>query len=235
LVVDGPIPESLDQIIDRFVLDNDLIVCRLPENKGLFNALNHGLKIIDTEWTVRSDADDYNRPDRFESLSNAFCQATETLDIVGSEILEVDKDGTKIAVRRTPQCHSDIVHYARKRSPFNHMTVAFRTQLVKDVGGYPDVYLKEDYALWVQLLANGARAANVPDTLVHATTGREMYKRRGGLRYAFSEFKLQKLLVKCGLKGWGVALLHGTVRSIVFLAPARLRSMIYLKFLRDNA
>lgn len=235
LVVDGPVPEVLEKVIVSFELREGLTVHRLANNQGLFNALNFGLKHIETEWTVRADADDYNRPDRFQAMSDALYQATGNLDIFGSAIQEVDTDGTKIAVRRTPAKHEEIISFARKRNPFNHMTVAFRTKCAKEAGGYPDVYLKEDYALWVQILANGARAANVSDTLVHAATGQGMYKRRGGLRYAVSEIKLQRHLIKCGFKRSGVAILHGTVRSMLFLAPVGLRAFFYKKFLRRDA
>lgn len=235
LVVDGPVPNELEQVIASFELREGISVHRLVKNLGLFNALNYGLNHIETEWTVRADADDYNRPDRFEALSDALYQAERNLDIIGSAIKEVDIDGIEIAVRRTPAKHEEIISFAVKRNPFNHMTVAFRTKCAKEAGGYPDVYLKEDYALWVKMLANGARAANVSDTLVHATTGYGMYKRRGGLRYAVSEIKLQRHLIKCGLKGPGGAILHGALRSMLFLAPVGLRAFLYKNFLRRDA
>ena len=235
LVVDGPVPDGVEQVIASFEDNEALTVYRLTKNKGLFNALNYGLKHIETEWTVRADADDYNRPDRFQAMSDALVQVGGQLDLFGSAIREVDTDGTEIAVRRTPANHGEIISFARKRNPFNHMTVAFRTKCAKDAGGYPDVYLKEDYALWAQMLANGARAANISDTLVHATTGQGMYKRRGGLRYAVSEIKLQSHLTKCGLKRSGSAILHGTVRSMLFLAPAGFRAFCYRTFLRRDA
>jgi glycosyltransferase involved in cell wall biosynthesis len=234
LVVDGAVPDTLEQIITSFEPRKNLVVCRLAHNQGLFKALNHGLDQIETEWTVRADADDYNRPDRFKAMSNALEQAAGELDIFGSAIQEVDMNGTEIAVRRTPAKHEDIINFARKRNPFNHMSVAFRTKSAEEAGGYPDVFLKEDYALWAQMLANGARAANVSDTLVHATTGPGMYKRRGGLRYVASEIKLQKHLIKCGLKGPGMAIFHGIFRSMFFLGPTGLRAFFYTKFLRRN-
>lgn len=234
LVVDGPVTIELEDVIAKFEHREDLAVYRLTRNQGLAKALNYGLNRIETEWTMRADADDYNCAHRFQAMSNALHQAGGQLDIFGSAIQEVDPDGTEIAVRRTPATHDEIIQFVRKRNPFNHMTVAFRTKCAKDAGGYPDVYLKEDYALWVKMLANGARAANLPDKLVRATTGYGMYKRRGGLRYAASELKLQKLLIKCGFKNSFFAILHGTMRSVLFLAPFQLRAVFYKKFLRHD-
>lgn len=98
--------------------------------------------------------------------------------------------------------------------------------------GYPDIHLKEDYALWASIFACGAKAANMPETLVRATTGRDMYRRRGGIRYALAEIALQKHLVNVGLKSKHMAILHGLARSTIFLMPSSIRGWIYKKILR---
>jgi hypothetical protein len=128
--------------------------------------------------------------------------------------------------------HQEIVVYARYRNPFNHMTVAYRSRLARICGGYPQIHLKEDYALWASMIGAGAKTQNLPDPLVHATAGVDMYRRRGGLRYALAEINLQRHLVRCGLKGTTSAALHGLLRASVFLMPAVLRGWIYEKYLR---
>ena len=143
--------------------------------------------------------------------------------------------GKQLAVRRAVAQHDDIRRYAAYRNPFNHMTVAYRTDLALRCGGYPNIHLKEDYALWALMLASGARALNLPDILVLATAGREMYRRRGGLRYALAEIALQRHLVRNGLKSPPAALLQGLARSIVFIFPSFIRGWIYEKILRNSA
>jgi glycosyltransferase involved in cell wall biosynthesis len=232
LVVDGPVPKTLLNAIMRYQVEYGIDILSLPANVGLAHALNAGLMEVKTNWVVRADADDYNVPDRFAMQANALMQTKNSVDLIGGAIREVEPDGREIAVRRTAEKHADILRYAIYRNPFNHMTVAYRTQVVLRCGGYPDIYLREDYALWVQMFVSGARVLNLPDILVLATTGNDMYRRRGGLRYALGEISLQRYLVNAGLKTSLVALLHGFGRAMVFILPSVIRGWIYENILR---
>jgi glycosyltransferase involved in cell wall biosynthesis len=235
LVVDGPIPKALGEVIDGYRSRSGFEVIRLPANVGLAGALNAGLELVRTTWVVRADADDYNVPDRFAVQAAALSRSEESVDLVGAAIQEVDACGTPLAVRRTVECHSDIVRYVAYRNPFNHMTVAYRTSVALRCGGYPSIHLKEDYGLWALMLASGARALNLADILVFATAGKDLYRRRGGWRYAVAEVSLQRLLVRSGLKSMWAAVFHGFARATVFLLPPAIRGFIYEKVLRSAA
>lgn len=232
LVVDGPISRALSLIITRIEIEFALHVIFLAENRGLASALNAGLEVVTTEWVVRADADDINVANRFDRLARALIEAP-TLDLFGSAVVELEQDGSAVAVRRTPTSHSAILLFAKYRNPFNHMTVAYRCRLALKCGGYPNVYLKEDYALWASMIRLGAITRNLEDILVHASAGRDMYKRRGGLRYAQGELKLQCHLVSCRLKNPLLAIVHGSMRGVVFLLPTIFRSWIYIRLLRE--
>ena len=233
LVVDGPIHQLLAAVINRLEAEFSINVLYLPENQGLARALNAGVNKVKTEWIVRADADDINMPERFECLAYAVA-STEMPDLVGSAIVEVDKDGNVLGIRRTALTHHEIVQFAKYRNPFNHMAVAYKSDLARECGGYPQIHLKEDYGLWALMISKGARLANSSEVLVKATAGRDMYKRRGGLRYAKAEIDLQLHLVSCGIKGRFSALSHGIMRSVVFLMPPEIRGFIYEKLLRVN-
>lgn len=234
LAVDGPVPECLDGRIaaaeERFGVE----AVRLEKNCGLAEALNEGLRYIRTEWVVRADADDINLPRRFSRLASQL-RAQPDLDLVGSAILELERDGTPVARRVMPESQSAIRSFMERRNPFNHMTVAYRRAMVERCGGYPDVYLREDYALWVKMIMSGARCANLSEVLVHATAGRDMYSRRSGWRYARGERDLQGLMVRLGVKSRLRALVDGMARSSVFIAPGMVRRLIYERALRRPA
>jgi cellulose synthase/poly-beta-1,6-N-acetylglucosamine synthase-like glycosyltransferase len=231
LVVDGPIQSALDQQVTAVRSKYAVEVIRLATNKGLATALNVGLAHIQTAWMVRADADDYNLPQRFRRLAE-LVRSDPELDLAGSAILELERDGNPVAIREMPSKHDEILRFLRRRNPFNHMTIACRRSLVKTCGGYPDIYFREDYALWAKMVIAGARCANLPEVLVHATAGRDMYRRRGGLRYVLSERDIQILLVRLGLKSQMRGLIDGVVRSSVFIAPVFLRRLIYEMVLR---
>lgn len=231
MVVDGPIRQSLKDEIEKAKKLYGIEVIWLSSNVGIATALNLGLNKVKTEWVVRADADDFNLPNRFAEQVSLMSKG---YDLVGSAIQEVDIKGQNIAVKRTPLKHDALKRFAKYRNPFNHMTVAFRTSFVKKCGGYPNIHLKEDYALWALMIKNGARLANSPLILVKATAGRDMYKRRGGLLYAKSEVELQNHLVKCGVKKYYAAILHGGLRAFIYLLPGWLRGVIYESVLRSR-
>ena len=63
LVCDGPLGENLDSVIKDMKKEfgSVLNVVRLPENVGLGNALNEGIKICKNELVARMDSDDGNK------------------------------------------------------------------------------------------------------------------------------------------------------------------------------
>jgi glycosyltransferase involved in cell wall biosynthesis len=231
LVVDGPISARLERQCIVAQRQYGAAVVRLEANGGLAEALNFGLSHVRTEWVVRADADDYNLPQRFARISELL-DAHPELDLVGSALLELEWDGKPVGRRIVPLHHDQIRKFMIRRNPFNHQTVAFRRSIVKRLGGYPNIYLREDYGLWVTMIASGANCANLPEVLVHATAGRDMYTRRSGWRYACGERELQALMVSLGLKSRLRAALDGIARAGLFLSPSLVRRLIYMWALR---
>lgn len=232
IVVDGPIGTDLEKVILFFKnkKSSNIEVLRLSKNNGLSVALNSGLKRIRNEIVFRADADDIYLPNRFEEqipyLMNGY-------DIIGSSIIEMDKDKNFLAIREVPLEHNKIKKFLKKRSPFNHMTVGYKLSCVMESGLYPeDYHLREDYALWAVMISKGAKTINLKKTLVRATTGMEMYKRRGGINYAKGEFKFQKFLVKLKIKNILEALIDGVLRFTAFVLPNFIRAYIYINLLR---
>lgn len=233
LVVDGAVPIILGEQIDDLSKLYNIQLLKLPKNTGLANALNAGLNLIQTSWVVRVDADDYNLPIRFSALAKMLQQNHE-LDLIGSSILEFESDDTPIACRSLPLKHEEICKFLPRRNPFNHMTVAYKLNTIIKCNGYPNIYLREDYALWVIMITSGAKCANLPDILVHANAGKAMYARRGGWRYAIAEYRLQSLMTRNRLKSKFHGLVDGIMRASVFIAPNILRKTIYERFLRQK-
>ena len=59
-----------------------------------------------------------------------------------------------------------------------------------------------------------------------------MYKRRGGVNYIKSEYRLQKELNKLGFIDKKAGVFNFIIRSIPRIIPNKLREIIYLKILR---
>lgn len=232
LVVDGPLESAFTEKIQNLSYRYPIRVIWLPQNEGITHALNTGLTAIDTQWTMRADADDMNLPNRFhlqiEALERGY-------DLVGGAIEEVDPSGKLLAVKYSPEDEASIRKYAKYRNPFNHMTVAFVTKIAKEIGGYPSLALKEDYGLWALFLERGAKVTNLKDVLVRATTGRATYARRGGLASIRSEVQLQQHLIKCGVQSRISGAVVSLIRISLLALPASALSNFYLHFLRNNS
>lgn len=236
LVVDGPLSFGLEQKLLALIRRHGALieVLRLPRNVGAAHARNAGLAHTGLPWVVNADADDFNLPHRFAALAALLVKQPE-LVLFGSAVLEVDNSGCPTAIRAVPTSETEIRNFVKFRNPFNGMSVAYRRELALACGGFPDVHLREDYALWCRMLSHDIRVANTAEVLVRASAGLAMYRRRGGWRYAKAEWELQNLMVICGLKTKGRAWRDGFIRAAGFLAPAALRGKLYEMFLRKAA
>jgi glycosyltransferase involved in cell wall biosynthesis len=235
IVIDGPLTKELQDLVLKLGADYPKIeFISLPKNVGLANALNVGLKAVRYKWVVRADSDDINLPQRFEKLA-AILDQQPHLKLFGSAILEVDENDNPLTVRQVPSTEIELRQFARTRNPFNHMAVAYELESALACGSYPNIFLKEDYGLWCHFLANQFPVANTQEVLVHASAGMGMFRRRGGWRYAKSEWQMQNLLVQSGIKDRLRAVVDGILRATFFLIPPSIRGFIYVNFLRKSA
>lgn len=235
LVVDGPVPDALNQIIEKYEALDFFRVIRFAENQGHGNARRAGLEACTHELVALMDADDISRPDRFEKQLARFGEDS-SLSIVGGNIAEfIDTPENVVGFRIVPTTDEAIKAYMKKRCPFNQVTVMFKKSDVQAVGGYIDWFWEEDYYLWLRMYLAGQGFANVDGVLVDVRVGKEMYQRRGGRKYFKSEAKLQKFMLKNKIIGFGTYFMNVTKRLIVqVLLPNRLRGWVFQKFARKS-
>lgn len=232
LVVDGPVPDGLEAVIDKYAAA--LKVVRLPQNGGLGNALRVALENCSHELVARMDSDDVAVPTRFEQQL-AFFAANEAVDIVGGDISEfVGEEQNIVAHRRVPATDREIKEYLKTRCPFNHVSVMYKKSAVDAAGGYLDLFWNEDYYLWIRMAEQGAVMANTGTVLVNVRTGADMYRRRGGKAYYRSEKFLQEYMRQRGMITQGVYLSNLLKRFIVQrLLPNSLRGVVFKLFARS--
>lgn len=234
IIVDGPVSnETIDLLHDFSINESILNVHYLEENKGLGEVLHIGVKVCSYDVIARMDADDICRKDRFEKQIN-FLKNNPNIDIVGSYINEFDTDpSVKLNVRKVPVYHHEIVHYSKRRNPLNHMTVMFKKQAVLDAGNYQTFISFEDYYLWVRMIKNGMKIHNIPDSLVFARTGQDMYMRRGGFKYLLNDVKLQWYFLVIGHTNIFQYVSNILVRVLVRSVPNNIRAVLYSKLFRS--
>ncbi len=234
LVCDGPLTTELNQIIAEFENSYADIfhVIRLEKNQGLGNALNFGLKACKNELVARMDSDDIAQPNRCQLQLQLFKKDTE-LVICSGNIAEFEKNPDIIkSIRTLPVTHQEILTFAKRRNPMNHMAVMYMKSKVEAVGGYIEINLAEDYYLWVRMLNQNYKAGNIDKILVKARIGNGMYQRRGGVNYAKNIYSLEKKFLDLGFISYKEFLSNCIIRITASLVPAKIREQLYLKKLR---
>lgn len=236
IVCDGPLTPELDTVIQKFTERHGDIfnIVRLPENKGIGEAANIGLQACKNDLVAKMDADDISVPDRCEKQLKKF-DDNRDLAVLGGYIEEFDQDpDCPFAVRSVPDTNEEIRHFARRRQPFNNMTVMYRRSAVLDVGGYRPLRRNEDYDLYVRLLHKGYHAENLPCTLVKARVDQHACQRRaswetlkGTVLSRWNSFRLGyssvwDLIVCCGGE------------TLICICPGKVQQFLYQRFLRQD-
>lgn len=230
IIVDGPVSQKFKKKIIKVQNKYKIIkIFWLKKNIGEAKAINKILPKVLTEWIVKVDGDDFNYPDRFQELKKYMVKG---YDLIGSNICEVNEKNRILYKKKTPSHFQQIKRYSKFRNPFNHMTVAFKKVSFLKVGGYPDIYLKEDYALWALFIKNKFKLINIDKVLVRAKINDNFYLRRGGLKYIISEIKLQKHLVNCGINNFFESIVIFFARAILLSLNSNLKKLIYKILLR---
>ncbi len=234
LVVDGPVGDDINNVISKYE-NESLKVIRLEKNVGHGDARRIGLDNCTYNLVALMDADDISVCDRFEKQTDVFAKNAD-ISIVGGQISEfIDDTDNVVGQRIVPLDDIDIKQYMKKRCPMNQVTVMFKKSDVQAVGGYIDWYCEEDYYLWIRMALNDLKFANVSDVLVNVRVGKEMYQRRGGLKYFKSEAKLQKYMLDNKIIGFLRYFINVTQRLILqVLMPNKLRGLIFKIFAREK-
>jgi GT2 family glycosyltransferase len=142
---------------------------RFDKNVKLAKSLNKGLQVCKTEWVIRMDGDDIAHKDLVRVHKNNIRNHPNRI-CTG---VQAERFGRKTK----PICHPSLVtaEDAYNMEGFwfvNHIGVCYHRQTVLNLGAYGDTQLAaEDYALWVNILANGHNIYNLPLVLMrHRTT-----------------------------------------------------------------
>ncbi len=236
LVEDGELTPELYKEIDFWAskLGNILKIIKISKNVGTGKAKNLGLQHCSYEIVCIVDTDDICAENRFKYQLNYFTQHPD-ISILGGQIIEFTGNIENVSgIRHVPEEHTALVKYAKKQSPFNNMTIAYRKEHVLNVGGYQHHLWMEDYNLFLRLIAANYKLHNLNDILVYARVDNGMHGRRKGLAYIKSEFQLMKTKINLQLQNPLQAFIIFFLRSSVRLLPSKMLASIYNVFLRKK-
>ena len=155
--------------------------------------LNIALTKCKNDIVFRADGDDINLKNRFEMQ---LPYLLEGYDVVGSSIDEYDENGNFLSSKIVPSSDADIKKLIPFRNPINHMTVGFKKTAVLEVNGYPKLFLKGDYGLWIKLCASDKKFINLNKSLVKVSAGSRMIRDRGGVKISLFRVFIAKFFIR---------------------------------------
>ena len=230
LVIDGMVGDDQEKVIAEFIARGTIStkIVRLPENRGLAEALNKGLEACGGDFVMRMDSDDICVEDRLE-IQLAYAREHPDVDVIASWSEEFFEDGAKSQIKITPTSHDAIVRALRWRNVVHHPTLLARKSSLSQIAGYRAQFgFLEDYDLFVRLIFSGARFHAIPKILVHIRSSTEQRSRRGGFKYLVNEFRFRSHCLRTGFLSKSQFVAVTSLYSIFRLLSGPVRRRLYI-------
>lgn len=229
IVLDGPVNEEIESLIESFPCEQHLI--RFSVNQGLAAALNAAIAYCrkeGIEFIARMDADDRMRKGRLQHQLE-FLKANPDVDILGGSIIEIDEEGKergKMIIY--PENHQKCLAFFRFRDPVAHPAVMFRSRFFEKAGIYNEQMRKnQDTELWYRGFLSGCRFANIPEVLLEFRMTRDFFDSRRSGRVRAKQLFLLRRKINRGLQFGLKAQLFAMAGFLLTVSPSWLRRWAY--------
>ena len=166
-IFDDSTDEKTKMAIDSLSSDSRIYIHRSPNRVGFIKSLNLGLEATTGKYIARMDGDDFSFPERFEK-EVAFLEGNQDVAVIGGQINIIDEHGNITSSRSYPLGGLKFFLFSCVRNPMAHPTIMMRREVV-DMGYRYDETLKmsEDLDLWLRLMNDSYKLANIPDTVLN--------------------------------------------------------------------
>jgi glycosyltransferase involved in cell wall biosynthesis len=154
LIINDGSTDQTEQII-RSINDPRIVLVN-QANAGVSAALNAGISLARGKFIARFDADDVCYPERLEQQYQ-FIHANPEYVLIGSDAVYTDKNGEQLFYYSCiGHTNEEIQTRIRQYCPFVHSSVLYRTDIVRELGGYDErAHTFEDYRLWIKFIEMG--------------------------------------------------------------------------------
>ena len=226
IVVNGLLPTPLNQILDKVKEESSVQLFKSEKTLSLGLALNLGFKNVSTEWILRIDPDDISLIDRVKYA--AAHVESSNFDLAFFPNYEIGDRNEPIFKRVLPKDFS--VEKFLFFNPVVHSTALIRTISLKEVGGYKNIFLAEDYELWLRFILNKKQIKFLPDfTIIYDTEG--LVKRRRSFKTIVGEKEILLIKNKIRTSNRVLNYLVFLLRIAYRISPPSLISFFYAKFI----
>jgi len=163
LIINDASTDDTEKIVQVYVLKDERV--RLLQNtkgKGVAGGINTGLENAQGAYIARADADDLNRPYRFEKQVQ-YLETHIDIALLGGGYAPFNEKGRRIDVFH-PTSSLEIAWRFVSNTFFCHPTVMFRREVFESLSGYPNVEA-EDFAYFSEVVKK-FKCANLPIILI---------------------------------------------------------------------
>ncbi len=167
ILIDDKSTDKSPEIINDYLKNNFYGKFKIIKNKsniGITRSLNKAFKISDSKYIARIDADDINKPDRFE-IQFKYLEKYKDIAIVGSNVEYIDKDSKFINHSDLPLNHIDIKSSLFLYNPMVHSSIFFRKKIFSKYPYNNKFITSQDYEMYCRII-NSHKFANIKKSLV---------------------------------------------------------------------
>lgn len=154
LIINDGSTDKTEQIIREY---NDKRICyvRNEKNLGIVKTLNKGLKLNESEYIVRFDADDIMKKDKIKKQLS-FMEKNENVVVYGTQAHHIKSNGKIIFKSNMPTDFIKIKTFMLFQNPIYHPSVMMRASVFKENSFcYDEKYNgAEDFELWTRIIIN---------------------------------------------------------------------------------
>ena len=166
ILIDDKSTDKSPEIINNYlkIICVKFKIIRNKSNIGITRSLNKAFKISNSKYIARIDADDINKPDRFE-IQFKYLEKNHDISLVGSNVEYINKDGKFIEYSDLPLNHLDIKSSLFLYNPMVHSTIFFRKKIFSYNPYNEKFHTSQDYDMYCRII-NSHKFANIKKPLV---------------------------------------------------------------------
>ncbi len=152
IVDDGSTKIETAEILKSIIQGtNKVEVIRLPENKGIINALNTGLEHVNTQYVARIDCDDWWKPGKLEKQIAFLENHPEYVMVATWADVRTFGQPTKKSRQSQYAGYKNIKSNIFKYNFIVHSSVVMRTEIIRKEKYAAKFKHVEDYELWLRM------------------------------------------------------------------------------------
>ena len=179
IIEDCSTDNSLDILEEYAKKDSRIKIIKKEKNigiKGFIENLNLGISIAKGKYIARMDQDDVSLPERFQKQVD-FLENNPEITLVGAQLNLINEQNKITGEAIAALQHRDIVKRITSQIQLFHPVIMFR----KDQNiQYREKFIYcEDYDLYLNLITQGKKLANINEKLLHYRILESSISRKG--------------------------------------------------------